>query len=86
MARPAAIRAEVRKRGNPYCGHAMPLSPAVPTEFELQVRHLHLTREEYVFSAELRRWCWQNRNRFYISEWLLNEWHITVDPYFSGAA
>jgi hypothetical protein len=86
MARPATIRAAVRKRGNPYWGHAMPPAPVLATEFELQVRHLHLTREEYVFSAELRRWCWQNRNRFYIPEWLLDAWHITVDPYFSGAA
>jgi hypothetical protein len=86
MARPAIIRAAVRKRGNPYWGHAMPLPPAVPSEFELQVRRLRLTEETYVYSTELRRWCWENRNRFYIPEWLLGEWHVTVDPYFSGAA
>ena len=45
--RPATIRAAVRKRGNPYWGHALPLGPAVATEFELQVRHLHLTADAY---------------------------------------
>ena len=63
-----------------YWGQALPLGPAVPTEFELQVRRLRLAQEAYVFSTELRRWCWENRNRFYIPEWLLDEWHITVDP------
>jgi hypothetical protein len=86
MARAAIIRAAVRKRGNPYWGHALPLPPAVPTEFEQQVRHLRLRKETYAASAELRRWCNENRNRFYIPEWLLEEWHITVDPHFSDAA
>jgi hypothetical protein len=40
----------------------------------------------YVLSRELRDWCWQNRNRFYVPEWLLRELRITVDPNFSGAA
>jgi hypothetical protein len=61
-------------------------APVVPTEFELQVRHLRLARETYVYSAELRRWCEENRNRFYIPEWLLDEWHINVDPNVGGAA
>ena len=86
MTRPATIRAAVRKRGNPYWGHALPLAPAVPTEFELQVRQLHLTRETYIYSAELKAWCKENRNRFYIPEWLLDEWHITVDPNISAVA
>jgi hypothetical protein len=86
MARPAVIRAAVRKRGNLYWGQALPLGPAVPTEFELQVRRLRLAQEAYVFSTELRRWCWENRNRFYIPEWLLDEWHITVDANITDAA
>jgi hypothetical protein len=86
MARPAIIRAAVRKRGNPYWGQALPLGPAVATEFELQVRHLHLTADAYATSTELRRWCWQNRNRVYIPEWLLDEWHITVDANITDAA
>jgi hypothetical protein len=86
MARPATIRAAVRKRGNPHWGHPMPPLPVLATEFELETRKLHLNQDEYVFSFELRRWCWQNRNRFYIPEWLLQEWHIPIDPHISGAA
>jgi len=85
MARPAFIRAAVHKRGNPYWGHAMPIPPAVPTEFELQVRHLRLTAGAYATSTELRRWCWENRNRFYIPEWLLQAWHIPVDANITDA-
>jgi hypothetical protein len=80
MARRATIPAAVRKRGNPKWGQPMPPLPVLATEFELQAKKLHLNREEYVFSSELRRWCWENRNRFYIPEWLLDKWHITVDP------
>jgi hypothetical protein len=86
MARPPAIRAAVRKRGNPYWGHALPPAPVLATAFELETRKLHLNPEKYVFSSELRRWCWQNRNRVYIPEWLLGEWDITVDPNVSDAA
>ncbi len=83
MAIPVAIR---RKRGNPNWGRPMPPVPALATEFELQVRHLHLTPEMYISSHELRAWCKENRNRIYIPEGLLAEWHLAVDPYFSGAA
>jgi hypothetical protein len=64
----------------------MPPVPVLPTEFEMQTRKLHLKRETYVLSAELHRWCQKNRNRVYIPEWLLDKWHITVDPNISGAA
>ncbi len=64
----------------------MPLAPALATEFELQVRHLQLTPEMYISSIELREWCKENRNRIYIPEWLLEEWSLAVDPYFSPAA
>jgi len=40
----------------------------------------------YTSSAELHTWCEQNRNRLYIPEWLLEEWGITVDQNFFGAA
>jgi hypothetical protein len=56
------------------------------TEFELQVKHLHLAPEKYASSRELRLWCVGNKNRIYIPEWLLGEWGLIVDPYFSGAA
>ena len=86
MARPAVIHYVSRKRGNPNWGRFIPAAPVLATEFELQVRHLRLTADTYVYSAELRRWCQENRNRFYIPEWLLGEWHITVDPNVSDAA
>ena len=74
------------KRGNPNWGRPIPPTPALATEFELRVRHLQLTPEMYTSSRELRTWCKQNKNRIYIPEWLLEEWHITVDAIFSGAA
>jgi hypothetical protein len=70
----------------PQLGRPMPPVPALATEFELQVRHLQLTPEMYASSRELRAWCKENRNRIYIPEWLLAEWRLTVDPYFSRAA
>jgi hypothetical protein len=86
MAGPAATPIMRRKRGNPNWGRPMPPARVLATEFERQVRTLRLMPETYVFSAELRRWCWQNRNRFYIPEWLLEKWRIAVDPYTSDAA
>jgi hypothetical protein len=86
MARLAAIPEVRRKRGNPNWGRPVQPAAVLATEFELQVRKLQLTPETYVFSAELCRWCEKNRNRFYIPEWLLKKWSITVDPNVSGAA
>ncbi len=60
--------------------------PPGPTEFDMQVRRLRLMREQYVASAELRRWCERHRNRFYVPEWLLDAWRIEVEDTFSGAA
>ena len=65
--------------GNRNWGKPMPHGPALPTEFELQVRHLQLAPEDYASSHELRRWCEVNRNRCYIPEWLLDAWAIPVD-------
>jgi hypothetical protein len=53
------------------------------TEFDLQVRKLRLTQNKYVSSVELRRWCDRNSNRFYVPEWLLDEWGIHVEDTFS---
>jgi hypothetical protein len=75
-----------RPRGNPNWGRPMPPAPALATAFELQVRHLHLTPETYTSSAELQTWCKSNRNRFYIPEWLLDDWAIVVDADLTGAA
>jgi hypothetical protein len=92
MQRPAshpAVYAKVRKRGNPNWGRSSPLpyAPALPTEFEMQVRHLRLARDGYIYSEELRAWCERNCNRRYVPEWLLAEWDIRVDvDVFSSAA
>ena len=37
----------------------------------------------YVSSVELKRWCDHNRNRFYVPEWLLDEWDMKVEDTFS---
>jgi hypothetical protein len=86
MARPVAVPATTRNRGNPNWGR--PIAPLlVPrTEFEMQVRQLQLTPEMYTSSRELRTWCEQNRNRCYVPEWLLEEWDITVDATLSDVA
>jgi len=86
MAIVAALHITTRKRGNPNWGRPIPLGPALATEFDLQVRQLQLTARMYTSSAELRAWCERNRNRFYVPEWLLEEWGITVDLNFSAAA
>jgi len=80
------LPAMTRKRGNPNWGRPIPSAPALPTQFELRVMQLQLTPELYASSTRLRSWCEQNRNRYYVPEWLLAEWCIAVDTYFSGAA
>jgi hypothetical protein len=84
MAIPVTLPALRRKRGNPNWGHPIPPAPALATEFDLRVGQLRLSPEMYTSSLELRTWCEQNRNRCYVPEWLLAEWRITVEPYFSG--
>ena len=86
MATPVAPPAAKRKRGNPNWGRPIPPALAVPTEFELRVKQLHLMAGMYTSSRELRTWCERNRNRVYIPEWLLGEWGITVDINFSRVA
>jgi hypothetical protein len=81
-----SLPAMTRRRGNPNWGRSGGTVPAIVTEFEREVQRLGLTRESCTGSRELRRWCECNRNRCYIPEWLLEEWEIAVDPYFSGAA
>ena len=43
----------LRKRGNPNWRRSARFPPAMATAFEMQVRQLHLTPEQYVVSAEL---------------------------------
>jgi len=75
-----------RKRGNLTWGRPTAPAPVLATEFELRAKQLQLTPEMFASSAKLRTWCWQNRNRCYVPEWLLAEWRINVDPTFSDAA
>ena len=74
------------RRSNPNWDRPMLPSSVLCTEFELQVRHLRLTPEEYVASSHLRNWCERNRNNFYIPEWLLKGWNISVNSDLTGAA
>jgi hypothetical protein len=78
--------ANTRKRGNPNWGRPMPPVPVLPTEFELRAEQLQLTPELYTSSHALHAWCARNKNRVYVPEWLLTEWDLDVDPYFSPAA
>jgi hypothetical protein len=73
------------KRGNPNWGRPFRFAPA-STEFELQARYLGLTAENYVLSAQLRKWCEANKNQYYIPEWLLKAWSISVNSDLTGAA
>jgi hypothetical protein len=84
MAKPFAQPAIVRRRGNPNWGQPSRPIAAGPTEFEMQVRKLGLTKQTYAASAQLRSWCEYNRNRCYIPEWLLDALGILVDPNFSS--
>jgi hypothetical protein len=84
MARPVPI-ARKRGRGNPNWGKFSKI-PSLPTEFELRVQQLGLTKREYVTSAALRVWCQRNRNRVYVPEWLLEAWEIPVDITFTLAS
>ncbi len=74
------------KRGNLNWGRPMQPASVLCTEFELQARHLQLTPAEYVASSHLRKWCERNRNNFYIPEWLLKAWNISVNSDLTGAA
>jgi hypothetical protein len=86
MARPIVLPSAKRRRGNPNWGKPPVPLPTLVTEFEMQVKRLGLTKAQYVTSGPLRRWCTHNRNRYYVPEWLLEEWGLTVESLFSGVA
>ena len=79
MPQPFDRPATPRKRGNPNWGKPLQVVPSIATEFELYTRRLGLTKRMYTASDRLRTWCEDNKNRFYIPEWLLAEWDIAVD-------
>jgi hypothetical protein len=76
------------KRGNPkWCSsYSLRPTPNLPTEFELRVKKLGLSPQDYVSSLALKSWCKANRNHFYVPEWLLKEWGITVELSYGNVA
>ena len=77
------------RRGNPNWGSGgqpLPPAPGAATEFEVKLFELGLTNETCASSAKLRIWCLENKNRWYIPEWLLKAWNMLVDSDLSGAA
>jgi len=50
------------------------------------VGQLKLVPEMYSASRELRRWCYLNRNRCYVPEWLLQEWRMDVEIAYTNDA
>ena len=86
MAMPDSLPITTRKRGNPNWGRPMLPASVLCTEFEMQVRQLRLAPEHYVASTRLRKWCEENKNQYYIPEWLLKAWNISVNSDLTGAA
>jgi hypothetical protein len=74
------------KRGNSNWGRPMLPASVLCTEFEMQAKHLHLTPDQYVGSAPLRKWCEKNKNQYYVPEWLLKAWNMSVNSDLTGAA
>ena len=86
MTRPIVLQRVKHRPGNPNFGKPCRSLPALQTEFEMQVERLGLTKDQYVYSVQLRRWCVHNRNRCYVPEYLLEAWGLTVQDIFSGIA
>jgi hypothetical protein len=58
----------------------------VPTEFEMLVKRIELTKSEYIAATEFRLWCERSRDRVYVPEWLLEAWGFQVEAIISGVA
>jgi hypothetical protein len=86
MTRRITLLCTKRRRGNPNWCQPPQRVPIIPTEFEVQVKRIGLTKPEYIASAELKHWCERNRNRVYVPEWLLEAWGMQVESIFSGVA
>jgi hypothetical protein len=84
MAKPLAVRYWKRGRGNRNWGKRLPI-PTIVTEFEMEVARMGLKRPDYATSMPLKRWCYRNRNRVFIPEWLLAEWGMQVEMMFTLA-
>jgi hypothetical protein len=57
--------------------------PVVATEFEITVKQLRLTPDNYLTSRELKAWCNQNRNLRYVPEKLLEKWGMVVEIHYA---
>jgi len=66
-----------RRRGNPDWGKITPVISS-PTEFEVEVARLGLTKSDCVASRALKLWCDRHWDRVYVPEWLLAEWGMEV--------
>jgi hypothetical protein len=86
LSRAAGLTFMPNKRGNPNWGRPMQFASVLCTEFEMQAKHLQLTPDQYVASARLRKWCEDNKNQYYVPEWLLKAWNISVNSDLTGAA
>lgn len=84
MTKPLTLRTMKRGRGNPDWGKLKPFL-SLPTEFEIEVTRLRLTRSDYAASMELKHWCDRHRNRVYVPEWLLKEWGMQVETSYGAA-
>lgn len=47
--------------------------------FEIEMRQLGLTLQTSLDSPQLREWCRRNKEHVYIPEWLLKQWHMSLD-------
>jgi hypothetical protein len=70
-------------RGNPNWGKDQSEAP-LPTvcAFELKVRELGLSPDQYLRSEELRAWAAAHKNIRYIPETLLKAWRLVPDCSF----
>ena len=71
--------AERVKKSHWASGRPAENEPQGPTGFEEELVRLGLDEHSCVASNELRRWCERNKDRYYIPEWLLKEWGISVN-------
>jgi len=70
-------------RGNPNWGKDQSeVAPPTVCAFELKVRELGLTPDQYLRSEELRAWAAVHKNTRYIPETLLKSWRLVPDCSF----
>ena len=80
--RKCGILIEMAKQtGNPNWGKPhLSFESTGPSEFEVMVKKLKLTPEQYVTSIELREWASKYRNSRFVPERLLKAWRLDEWP------